>query len=135
MQSTTFYDLDAISEVHMGDNGKAEIIASQPLNYPVTATVNIRDVPILAPALLCAAAAYASPTPPPAGTKINPCHLPVMNWQTGLSTVNGEPLLILSVPGGATLVFQFPPQAARDCGQALLRDGQTAGLAPGQQPH
>jgi hypothetical protein len=84
------------------------------------------DAQHLASPILCCAAieALAFGPKPSAGKIVGGCLLPVMNWQTGRSGFNGANFLTLSLPGGATLTFQFSPEGARKCGLALAL-GQT----------
>jgi hypothetical protein len=51
----------------------------------------------------------------------------------GAPTVDGEPLLILTLAGGATLAFTFPE--AQQCGQALAQAGMVTGSAASTEPH
>jgi hypothetical protein len=87
------------------------------------------DIDITLPSRLCSALVNpiligsvlsASPQPKPAeGTPIGMGHISVLQWQVGLSNINQEPVLILTIPGGTQIVFQFPSQAAQECGKAL----------------
>jgi hypothetical protein len=92
----------------------------------------INDAGIIAESALCCAAvdATAYGAKPPLGAVIPECHLPVVEWKAGISNVNGEPILILTVSGRNLLKFQFPAQTARECGAELLRLGTAAGESP-----
>jgi hypothetical protein len=70
---------------------------------------------LLAASVVC----HGGPPKPKPGTPIKDCHFPVEQWTTGTSNVNAEPVLVLRVAGGISLVFQFPKQSAQDCGRAL----------------
>jgi hypothetical protein len=119
----------------MGPAGSAEILGTDNTGLSTIIRVKASDINAVAAPLLCASAITASPNAPPSGTGIGQCHLPVLQWQTGRSNINQEGILLLTVSGGLTLAFQFPPQGAQACGQALVKEGQSAGLQPGQRPN
>lgn len=86
------------------------------------------DAAYLARGLLACAVALSGQNPPKAGTIVGDAHMPVMKWMVGTSKVNGEPVLILTVPPGIELTFQMPSKGAKDLGNALLSQGE--GTAP-----
>jgi hypothetical protein len=75
--------------------------------------------------LLAASAVCSSAPPKPSsGTRIRNAHFPVTGWETGKSSVNGQPVLLLKITGGATLVFQFASATAQAIGGALRAEGE-----------
>jgi hypothetical protein len=105
------------------------ISATDQFGGPIYVIVNCLEIPKLVGPLLCCAAtnSRASLPEPQQHTAITGSHLPVLCWQIGRTTVEGEPVLILTLAGGATLAFQFHPQAARQCGKALEQAGVGTG--------
>jgi hypothetical protein len=122
--------LAAIRHVRLGPTHSAVIVGEDVYGDETEVFLGATDIPNIAASLLCCAAAESTRSPPPAGTIIPGCHLPVIKWKTGRSTVNGEPLLILELAGGSTLVFQFAAQGAQQCGQALMNIGAAVASAP-----
>ena len=122
--------LAAFRHIRLGPAHSAVIVGEDVYGDETEVFLKTADIPGIAAPLLCCAAAESSRSPPPAGTIIPGCHLPVVKWQTGRSTVNGEPLLILELSGGSTLVFQFTSQGAQQCGQALMNTGAAAVSTP-----
>jgi len=120
-----------IRDVRLGVTDSAVVSGVGTNGIESETTFRLADIPSVAVPLLCCAAAGAATPPPLPGTIIPGCHLPVMQWETGRSPVNGEPLLRLIVSGGSVLTFQFPSQAAQQCGQALMNEGALASPAPG----
>jgi hypothetical protein len=120
----------AVRHVRLGPTNSAVIVGEDVYGDETEVFLKTADIPGVAAPLLCCAAAESTRSPPPAGTIIPGCHLPVMQWKTGRSTINGEPLLILELSGGSTLVFQFASQGAQQCGQALMNTGAAAASAP-----
>ena len=87
-------------------------------------------------ALLAASVVSNSPARrPPLGTRIENCHFPVLAWTTGRSAANGEPVLLLTIPGGQVLVFQLTGPAAETCGRALVREAEAGKLPSGSRPN
>jgi hypothetical protein len=78
----------------------------------------------LAPALLTAAAVDQAPNRSVAAIHPSRVHLPIIAWQTGFSNANGQPILVLTLQGMHPLAFQVPAQLARECGQALIQQGE-----------
>src|SRR5580658_1890388 len=122
--------LAAVRHVRLGPTKSAVIVGEDVYGDETEVFLGTTDIPSIAASLLCCSAAESTRSPPPAGTIIPGCHLPVIKWKTGRSTVNGEPLLILELAGGSTLVFQFAAQGAQQCGQALMNIGAAAASAP-----
>src|SRR5580700_9784491 len=122
--------LAAVRHVRLGPSHSAVIAGADIYGDETEVFLKTADIPSVAAPLLCCAAAESSRSPPPAGTVIPGCHLPVTKWKTGRSTVNGQPLLILELAGGSTLVFQFAAQGAQQCGQALMNIGAAVASAP-----
>src|ERR1700722_5191282 len=122
--------LAAFRHIRLGPTHSAVIVGEDVYGDETEVFLKTADIPGIAAPLLCCAAAESTRSPPPAGTIIPGCHLPVVKWQTGRSTVNGEPLLILELSGGSTLVFQFTSQGAQQCGQALMNTGAASASTP-----
>jgi len=122
-----------IRHVRIGATDTATILGNDVRDIPSEVIIKAADIPKVAgPLLCCAAVAAADPSTgkkPLPGTIIPGCSLPVMQWGTGRE-INGEPFLLLEIPGGITLRFQFPSQAAHQCGIALAKEGYDSGLAP-----
>lgn len=123
---------DAIRHVRLGPSHSAVIAGADVYGEETEVFLKTADIPAVVTPLLCCAAAESTRSPPPAGTIIPGCHLPVAKWRTGRSKVNGHPLLILEVAGGSTLVFQFSADGAQQCGQALMGAG-TAVATPASE--
>ena len=70
-------------------------------------------------ALLAISAVCNSVSPPSEGTPVENCHFPVLKWGTGVSDRKGLPILLVEIPGGTQLIFEFDPNVARNCGQSL----------------
>jgi hypothetical protein len=66
-----------------------------------------------------ATGAEASLSEPVRDTIIPESHLPVLHWQMGQPSADGEPVLVLTLAGGTRLALKFPPQAAQKCEKAL----------------
>ena len=75
------------------------------------------------------------PQRPAVGTGIESVHFPVRAWSVGRSTVNGEPVLLVTLPGGSTLMLQLNGQGALACGQALVRESRIEQLPAGAKPN
>lgn len=111
--------------IYLGDeavNFRVDAVGGQrPL---IDMKVTPAQAAVLGRALLAASAVCASAPPKPApGSGVTDCHFPVQRWDTGVSNVNQQPVLVLTIPGGAKLVFQMPHQAAIECGTALKAEG------------
>ena len=74
---------------------------------------------MLAASVVC----KAGPPKPAPGALIHDCHFPVERWDVGFSNVNKQPILALTVTGGAQMVFQFTHDGARAAGAALGKEG------------
>jgi hypothetical protein len=119
--------IDVVNNVRILSRAWAAIAGRDHRGIETDIAISTKDVPAIAPQLLCCAAVEASPDPKPfPGTIISDCHLPVMGWRTGRSNINGEPILEIDVAGGTTLRFQFPASTAKDCGTALAAAGTAA---------
>ncbi len=81
-------------------------------------------------ALFAASFAVTIAQPPPEGTRITGCELPVVNWGVALSNASGLPILGLRVAGGADLIFQFDAKAAHACGTSLAAQSEKIGTVP-----
>ena len=86
---------------------------------------------------LLAASVIANSTTqkPPPGTLVENCHFPVTAWSTGRSVANGEPVLLLTIPGGQILVFQLTGVSAEAAGKALVLEAASGRRPAGQRPH
>ncbi len=118
-------DISTIDDLILGASGDTVIAVRLKDGSQTRIAMPRAEVQRLAPALLCAASAAGSSSPAQ-DMSVGPCHLPVMQWECGLSNMNGEPVLVLTIPGGARVMFQFPPQTAQACGQALISKGLEA---------
>src|ERR1700733_5851508 len=123
--------LAAFRHIRLGPTHSAVIVGEDVYGDETEVFLKTADIPGIAAPLLFGPAPESARSPRPAGTIIPGCHLPVVKWQTGRSTVNGEPLLILELSGGSTLIFQFASQGAQQCGQALMSTGAAAASASG----
>jgi len=119
-------DIAKINNLELGPTGQATLAASRTDGADVTIDLPLDEISSLAPALLSAAAIGAALAPPKEPISVGPGHLPVMQWECGISTINGEPILILTVSGGARLMFQFSPEGAQECGEVLVAKGLEA---------
>jgi len=72
---------------------------------------------------------------PPIGTKVEGVHFPVIGWQVGRSKVNGEPVMLVTLPGGAVLMLQLTGTLALACGQALVNEARSAQIPAGLKPN
>jgi hypothetical protein len=120
MKSLTL-SLGIIQNIYFGREGKAVIEAKDEFGGETYLGVHCLDIQkIVGPLLYCAAvnsnASFSEPQP---DTAIPDGPLPVLEWKIGQPTVDGEPLLILTLAGGAALAFSFPPAVAQQCEQAL----------------
>jgi hypothetical protein len=86
---------------------------------------------LLAASVVCNSSARR----PAVGTKIENCHFPVTAWSTGRSVANGEPVLLLTIPGGQVMVFQLTGPASEGCGRALVREALAGRPPAGQKPN
>jgi hypothetical protein len=128
--------IDSVRDVRILNRGWAAIACRDHRGVETDIAFSTTDIPAIAPQLLCCAALEAGPDPKPLAATIIPgCHLPVMGWRTGRSTVNGEAILEIDVPGSVTLRFQFPGVTAQACGQALAAEGIAAAPVPGSRPN
>jgi hypothetical protein len=124
---------DSVRDVRIGPT-KSVIIAGKDFSgADAEIFLKIADVPKVAAPLLCCAFADQSPSPPLIGTIIPGCHLPIRSFATGISTFNGEPILILEIFGGTTLTFQLPSQSAIECGKQLVQKGEATGPKAGER--
>jgi len=110
-----------------------ELVDERSRKVEALASMAPADAAYLARGILSCAAALSGPNPPKAGTIVGDAHLPVMRWVVGSSTVNGEPVLILSIPSGIELTFQMPPQGAKAMGAALIAQGEGSAPPEGQR--
>jgi hypothetical protein len=117
--------LERIQNIRFGRRGEAVIEATDQFGIQTYLTINCHDIPkVVVPLLRCAAInSKAPPSEPQRDAIIPDSHLPVVHWRMGEPTVDGEPILILTLAGGATLAFRFPPHAAQQCGRALAQTG------------
>jgi hypothetical protein len=83
-------------------------------------SVSPLDAAFLGRSLVAVAAALSAPNPPKANTIASHAHLPITIWKVGISNVNGEQILILAIPSGIELTFQFGRAGAREIGAALV---------------
>jgi len=88
-------------------------------------------VALLAASTVC----HSKSRRPPSGTKIENCHFPVTAWSTGRSVANGEPVLLLTIPGGQVLVFQLTDPTSEAVGRALIREKEAGRPPSGQKPN
>lgn len=130
----TAISFSVIEDVQVGTPGTAIISGQDFSGVEAEVIVKAADVPKVAnPLLYCAAITNSdlkTSTKPLPGTIIPDWHLPVMSWRIARSNNNRGPLLILRIPGRITLTFQFSPEDARDCGDALSTEGLEAALEP-----
>lgn len=75
---------------------------------------------MLAASVVC----KAGPPKPAQGSLIHDCHFPVERWDVGFSNLNKQPILALTVAGGAQLVFQFTHDGAQAVGAALDKEAR-----------
>jgi hypothetical protein len=126
------FSLAEIRHVRVGTTDTAIVLGTDVRGIPTEFIIKAADIPkVVGPLLCCAAVSAADPTTgkkPLPGSIIPGCSLPVMKWGTGRE-INGEPFLLLELPGGGALRFQFPAQAANECGLALAKEGYDANLA------
>jgi hypothetical protein len=117
--------LDIIQSIYFGREGEAVIEATDQFGGETYLGVRWIDIQkIVGPLLYCAAVNSSASLPKPQpDTAIPDGPLPVLEWQMGQPTVGSEPLLTLTLAGGATLTFSFPPAVAQQCGQALKQAG------------
>ncbi len=101
----------------------------------LTLSLTSESAALVGRALIAAATAVSSASPPAAGFHVVDAHLPVIAWKTGVSNVNLEPILMLEVAGGLWLSFQLPPKTALDVSASLSATGATAGVPAGQLPN
>jgi hypothetical protein len=113
--------LETIRDIRFGRRGEAIISAVNRFGGQTTITVHCLDIPKIVGPLLSYSAmdAKASLSEPVRDAIIPEGDLPVLHWQMGQQSVDGEPVLILTVAGGTRLALKFPPQAAQKCGKAL----------------
>jgi hypothetical protein len=125
--------ITSVRDVRLGTSGSFVVAGKDHAGIEIDLIFRAVDAQNIAGPILCCAAMEAAAFGPklPAATIVSACHLPVMNWQVGRSNINAEPVLILNLSGGARLTFQFAPQSAQACGQALATEGIAAGPAPG----
>lgn len=128
--------IDSVANVRILSRMWAAIAGRDHRNIETDIAFATKDIPEIAPQLLCCASIEAGTGPKPLPGAIIPgCHLPVMEWRVGRSNFNGEPILEIDTAGGATLRFQFPASTAKDCGDALAAQGQAAAPTPGSRPN
>jgi hypothetical protein len=128
--------IDSVRHVRLALAGWTVVLGRDHTGIDTDIMFSTADVPNIAPQLLCCATIEAGPGPRPLpGTIVPGCHLPVMGWRVGRSTVNGEPILEIDVPGNVTLRFQFPASTAQACAQALAAEGVAASPSPGTRPN
>jgi hypothetical protein len=112
--------IDSVQNVRILNRGWTAIAGRDHRGIETDIAFSVADASAIAPQLLCCAAIEAGPDPKPLpGTIVPGCHLPVMAWRAGRSTINSEAILVIDIPGGATLRFQFPGLTAQECGKAL----------------
>ena len=122
---------ESVRDVRIGPSKTAIISGKDVSGSDAEVFLKLDAVPKVATPLLCCAAVDAGNPNVLIHTIIPDCHLPVMRWETARSTLNGEPILKIYLFGGSVLTFQFAPQSAVQCGQALAQDGMAAGPPPG----
>ena len=97
------------------------VIQSLPPMTPINAAY-------LARALLACAAVLSQPQPPKPGTVVGDASFPTLTWKVGLSNVNSNMVLVLTIPPGIELVFEMPMQGTEALGGALI--AQSRGIVP-----
>ena len=125
--------LRSIRDVRVSSSSTCVISGYDHDESAVEMVMRAEDVQHVAgPILYCAAmeaGAFGSKMLP--GSIVAGGPLPVTYWKTGHSSLTAEPVLILTLIGGAELIFQFPGQAAQECGAALASEGKLATPPPG----
>jgi hypothetical protein len=116
--------LRAIRNVGIEMTNNAVISGEDISGTEVEVTFPLVDIPAVAVSLLCCAAAGAATSPVP-GMIVLQSHLPVTQWETGQSEINGKPLLVLRLLGGCVLTFEFGRESAVECGEAKGHLGAT----------
>src|SRR5580700_3072720 len=108
--------------------GGVELVDDRLVKIIAVDSMTPRDAAFLARSILSCAVALSGPNRPEVGALVGDAHLPIMTWKVSSSNINGQPVLILSVPSGIELTFQMPPQGAKELGAALIAQGE--GSAP-----
>src|SRR5262245_23858515 len=127
--------LQSIRDVRVGSSSTCVISGYDHNEGAVEMIMRAEDVQRVVGPILCYAAMEAGAFGPkmPPGSIVAGGPLPVTYWKTGHATLNAEPVLILTLIGGAELTFQFPGQAAQECGTALAAQGRLATPPPGMK--
>ena len=117
----------------ISQEGCVELVDDRSAKIEAVNSMTPHDAAFLARGMLSCAAALSGPKPPKAGTIVGDAHLPVIFWKVGSSNINGQPVLILSIPSGIELIFQMPPQGAKELGAALIAQGEGSAPLGGQR--
>lgn len=78
-----------------------------------------RDAAYLGRGLLACAAVMSGPNPPPLGFIAGDAHLPILKWVVTTASATGQPVLMLSIPGGVELTFAMTPQTEKRMAEHL----------------
>jgi hypothetical protein len=112
----------------IGSEGRVELVDDVSAPVKSIAPMTPLDAAYLARGMLACAVMLSGQKPPTAGRIISDAHLPVAKWVVGMSTVSGEPILMLSIASGIDLVFVMTRYGAIEMGSTLVSQGQ--GSAP-----
>ena len=108
-------------------DGQIELITEKAIRLESIGTLTPNDAAFLARGILACAAAVSGANPPKVGTLVGDAHLPITKWVIGTSNINGELVLLLSIPSGIELTFQIPAQAAKEIAAALIVQADKCG--------
>ena len=108
----------------VGPDRGLELVEHRSGKAHVVGLMTPEDGAYLARGMLACAAALCGPNPPAGGTIIADVHLPITKWSVGSSNVDGDTVLVLTIPSGIELVFQMPRQGAKEIGAALVAQGE-----------
>jgi len=105
-------------------NGQVELIDGSSVRIDAILPLTANDAAYLARGMLACAVALFATNAPKTGDIGGDIHMPITAWTVGLSAINGDVALILTVPSGISLTFVMPKGGAVEIGRALVARGQ-----------
>lgn len=109
-------------------NGHVELIDERGIRIDKIPPLTPNDAAYLARGILACAIATFHPNPPKVGEIGADIHMPIANWTVAASAINGDVLLLLTVPSAIALTFAMSKEGAIEIGRALVARGQ--GIEP-----
>jgi hypothetical protein len=128
--------ITSVRDVRIGPSRTSVVTGRDTAGIETEIVFNSADARNLAGPLLCCAAieAGAFDVSWPPGSIVPGCDLLVLDWQVVRSAINGDPMLVVTLPGNAVLRFRFLPADAERCAGDLAAGGLGLYAPPTDSP-